>query len=260
MKHIQSRDNPFFKDLRRLVDSGRERHKTGRTVLDGMHLVRAYEEAVGPVESLVVSERGADQAEIASYVAGRQVVCLSDGLFRELGMVESPSGIVAMAAIPAMEGTPHTAVDSVLLDGIQDPGNVGTLMRTAAAAGFRQILLSSDCAGAWSPKVLRAGQGAHFTVDIFEDADLVAFLGGFQGTAAVTSLDGATSLYAADLGKPIAWVFGSEGQGVRAEILAAAPLKVRIPMPGQVESLNVGAAAAVCLFESVRRRLDGTAP
>lgn len=257
MKFIQSRDNPFFKELRRLVDSGRERRKAGLTVLDGMHLIRAYEEAVGPVRTLVVSERGMQVAEIADYLAGRDAVLLSDGLFRELGIVESPSGIVALAAMPEAGLAPDTGVDSLVLDGIQDPGNVGTLMRTAAAAGFRQVLLSADCAAAWSPKVLRAGQGAHFVLDVVEGADLPAFLAGYRGTSAATCLEEAQSLYAVDVGQPTAWVFGSEGQGVRPEILAAADLKVRIPMPGAVESLNVGAAAAVCLFETVRRRLAG---
>lgn len=259
MKVIQSRDNPFFKELRRLVDSGRERRKAGLTVLDGMHLIRAYEEVIGPVHSLVASERGTRVAEIAAYLAGREAVQLSDGLFRELGIVESPSGIVALAAMPETGRAPDPGVDSVLLDGIQDPGNVGTLLRTAAAAGFSQVLLSGDCAAAWSPKVLRAGQGAHFVLDMVEDADLPAFLTTYRGTAAVTCLEGAQSLYAVDLGQPTAWVFGSEGQGVRPEVMAAAGLKVRIPMPGAVESLNVGAAAAVCLFETVRRRLaDGS--
>lgn len=256
MKFIQSRDNPFFKELRRLVDSSRERRKAGLTVLDGMHLIRAYEEAIGPVQTLVVGERGGQTAEIADYVACRQTVLLSDALFRELGIVDSPSGIVALAAMPQVGRQPDFGADSVLLDGIQDPGNVGTLLRTAAAAGFRQVLLSGDCASAWSPKVLRAGQGAHFALDVIEDVDLPAFLGAYRGTAAATCLDGAQSLFTADFGRePMVWVFGSEGQGVRPEVLAAAGLKVRIPMPGAVESLNVGAAAAICLFETVRRRL-----
>lgn len=255
MKRIQSRDNPFLKQLRRLADSGRERARAGRTLLDGIHLIEACEAVFGPVETLVVSEHGLEQPEIAAFMAGRDGICLSDSLFSDIGVVEHPSGILAVAAMPAPVSAPDPAADTVLLDGIQDPGNVGTLIRTAAAAGFRQVLLSPDCASAWSPKVLRAGQGAHFVVALHEDADLAAFLGAYGGTAAVTTLEDAVSLYAARLDGPVAWVFGSEGQGVRPAVVAKAGLKIRIPMPGQVESLNVAAAAAVCLFETVRQRL-----
>lgn len=257
MKHIQSRDNPFFKELKRLAQSGRERRKAGTTLLDGIHLIEAYEAALGPVETLVVSEQGALRAEIGGFIAGREHVLLANPLFREVGVVEHPSGIMALVRMPAQAGTPDLTADTVVLDGIQDPGNVGTLLRTAAAAGFRQVLLAADCAAAWSPKVLRAGQGAHFVLNMFEDADLPAFLDAYAGTAAVTCLEGAQSLFEARWNGPLAWVFGSEGQGVRPEVLAAAGLRIRIPMPGQVESLNVGAAAAVCLFETLRRRLSG---
>lgn len=256
MKHIQSRDNPFFKEIKRLAQSGRERRKTGRTLLDGIHLIEAYEAAVGPVETLVVSETGALRPEIADFVAGREAIVLSDALLRDVGIVDHPSGILAVAAIPARREAADRNADSVVLDGVQDPGNVGTLLRTAAAAGFRQVVLATDCAAAWSPKVLRAGQGAHFALDIFEDVDLPGFLADYAGTAAVTCLEDAQSLYQATWRGPLAWVFGSEGQGVRPEVMAAAKLRIRIPMPGQVESLNVGAAAAVCLFETVRRRLS----
>ena len=93
-------------------------------------------------------------------------------------------------------------------------------------------------------------------MSIHEDADLAGFMADYQGTTAVTCLDGATSLYAATWRGPVAWVFGAEGQGVRRELIDIAALRIRIPMPGAVESLNVGAAAAVCLFEMLRRRLD----
>lgn len=255
MKLIQSRDNAFFKQLRRLAESGRERRKAGRTLLDGVHLVEAYEAAVGPVETLVAAESALAGSEIAAYVAGRDIVVLADALMRDLGLVDTPSGLLAVAATPAAPGLPDAGGDAVLLDGIQDPGNVGTLLRTAAAAGVRQVLLSPGCAAVWSPKVLRAGQGAHFVLAIHEDADLTAFVAGYRGIVAVTCLEQATSLYEARWDGSLAWVFGAEGQGVRRELLDLAGLRIRIPMPGAVESLNVGAAAAVCLFEALRRKL-----
>jgi TrmH family RNA methyltransferase len=255
VKLIQSRDNPFFKSLKRLAESGRERRKTGQTLLDGVHLVEAYEAVHGPVETLVVAESAQHGGEIAGHVAGREVVVLADALMRDLGLVDTPSGLLAVAAIPAGPALADAGADVVLLDGVQDPGNVGTLLRTAAAAGIKQVLLSPGCAAAWSPKVLRAGQGAHFVLAIHEDADLAVFIAGYRGVAAVTSLEESTSLYEARWDGPLAWVFGAEGQGVRHELIDLAGLRIRIPMPGAVESLNVAAAAAVCLFEALRRKL-----
>lgn len=256
MKLIQSRDNPFYKSLKRLAESGRERRKTGRTLLDGVHLVEAYEAVHGPVETLIVAETAlAAGGEIATHVEGRDIVVLADALLRDLGLVDTPSGLLAVALMPAAKAALNLEQDAVLLDGIQDPGNVGTLLRTAAAAGVKQVLLAPGCASAWSPKVLRAGQGAHFVLAIHEDADLAAFMADYAGTTAVTCLDGSVSLYEAQWRGPLAWIFGAEGQGVREELIAAARLRVRIPMPGAVESLNVAAAAAVCLFEALRRRL-----
>jgi RNA methyltransferase, TrmH family len=256
MKLIRSRDNPFFKGLKRLAESGRERRKAGRTLLDGVHLVEAYEAVHGPVETLVVSESALAAGEIAAYVEGREVVVLADSLLRDLGLVDTPSGLLAVVAMPTATLAVDREKDAVLLDGVQDPGNLGAILRTAAAAGVGQALLGPGCASAWSPKVLRAGQGAHFALAIHEDADLGAFMADYRGTTAVTCLDDATPLYDASWEGSLAWVFGAEGQGVSPELVAAARLRIKIPMPGAVESLNVAAAAAVCLFEALRRKLS----
>jgi len=256
MKLIQSRDNVFYKSLKKLAESGRERRKTGKTLLDGVHLVEAFEAACGPVETLVVGESALAAGEIARLAEGREVTVLADALLRDLGLVDTPSGLLAVVAMPGAMAAVDLGKDAILLDGVQDPGNVGTLLRTAAAAGIKQAVLSPGCASAWSPKVLRAGQGAHFVLSIHEEADLAAFMADYRGTTLVTCLDGATSLYAARLEGPLAWVFGAEGQGVSTELIDVARLRIRIPMPGAVESLNVAAAAAVCLFEVLRRRLS----
>ena len=259
MRSIASRDNPHFKTLKKLCQSGRERRKSGRTLLDGMHLIECFVKFKGCIDEIVVSENGAQRREIAHYLerasASSSVTLLADALFAELATVETPSGIMAIVPQPRPAHGLNQEADAVLLDGVQDPGNVGSILRSAAAAGFRQVLLSADCAHAWSPKTLRAAMGAHFQLDIHESADLAAFLGGYRGQGAVTLLDATHSLYSANLKGPLAWVFGREGLGVREEVAGAAPLKVRIPMPGATESLNVAAAAAICLFETVRQRL-----
>ncbi len=258
MKHIASRENPHFKALKKLCQSGRERRKTGQILLDGMHLIESYVQQFGSPEEIVVSESGAQRREIVSYLesghAGRSVSVLADMLFEDLAIVETPSGIMAVVMQPRSLHGFNQEIDAVLLDGIQDPGNLGSILRSAAAAGFRQVLLSADCAQAWSPKTLRAAMGAHFMLDIHESSDLPAFLSGYRGQAVLTALEAPVTVYALDLKGPVAWVFGSEGQGVRPEVAESTPSSVRIPMPGATESLNVAAAVAVCLFETVRQR------
>ena len=262
MKRIASRDNAHFRELKKLCHGGRERRKSGRIVLDGMHLIESYIERFGLPDEVVVSETGLGRGEIARCLESRPrmaATVLSDALFAELATVDTPSGIMAVAALPRCGQGLDASADAVLLDGIQDPGNLGSILRTAAAAGFGQVLLSSDCAQAWSPKTLRAAMGAHFLLAIHENGDLPGFLATYRGQSLVTAPDGAADLFTAELGRPVAWVFGSEGQGVRPEVSALAGQRLRIPMPGHAESLNVGAAAAVCLFETVRRRLTESA-
>lgn len=258
MKHIASRENAHFKELRKLCQSGRERRKSGRVLLDGMHLIEGYLAHYGAPQEIVVSESGAFRPEIARYLeagnAAGATTLLSDALYADLASVETPSGIMAIVAQPRGAHRLDQEIDAVVLDGIQDPGNLGSILRSAAAAGFRQVLLSADCAAAWSPKTLRAAMGAHFLLDIHEGCDLPAFLGGYRGQAVLTALDAATEVYALDLKAPVAWVFGNEGQGVSEAVALSTPARVRIPMPGATESLNVAAAAAICLFETVRQR------
>ncbi|MRD71703.1 RNA methyltransferase [Rhodocyclus tenuis] len=255
---ITSRDNPRFKALKKLCQSGRERRREGLVLLDGMHVIEAYLARGGRPESLIVSSGGALRGEIAAFLAGAgaafDLVEFSDGLFGELAAVETPSGIMALIRQPQPRHGLDQERDAVLLDGVQDPGNVGSILRSAAAAGFRQVLLSADCAQVWSPKTVRAAMGAHFSLDLFEGSDLVGFLGAYRGLSAVTAPAVADSLFATDLRGPVAWVFGSEGGGVRETTAAAARVHLTIPMPGGGESLNAAAAAAICLFETVRQR------
>lgn len=258
MKRIASRDNPYFKALKKLSQSGRERRKSGRTLLDGVHLVESYIRHFGNPQEIVVSETGLAREEIRRFVENVgdrvPVAVFADSLFDDLALVETPSGIMAVIAQPRCLSGTDPKTDAVALDGIQDPGNLGSILRSSAAAGFRQILLSPDCAQAWSPKTLRAAMGAHFQLDVHESCDLPAFLGAYRGKAILTHLEAATTIYSFDLTGPVAWVFGNEGQGVSAEVAQSVPLKALIPMPGSTESLNVAAAAAICLFETVRQR------
>lgn len=257
MKSLTSRDNPRLKRLRKWAGQGRSRREDGVLLLDGLHLIDALLESGGQVSEVLVSESGWRKPEIAEWLARHDeldVLLVPDGLFADVAITETPSGIIAVGRLSGDTREARVDSDCILLDGVQDPGNLGTLLRTAAAAGIRQALLAPGCADAWAPKTLRAGQGAQFLLTIHEGCDLAAFLAAYRGTGVVTRLDGAQSLYEAPLSGPLAWVFGAEGQGVSAPVAAAAKLGVFIPMPGGTESLNVAAAAAICLFEMVRRR------
>ena len=266
MKAISSRDNPMVKRLHALANSARERRKLGETLLDGAHLLDAALQQQWPLKAIVVSDSGCAQLEIEDLLArcahDLPRYQLPDALFAHISPVDSPSGVIAIIDLPPepdparlADGAALSAHSLVVLDGVQDPGNLGTILRTAAAAGVRDVLLTPGCAGAWSPRALRAGMGAHFGLRIRERVDAVDVLGAFRGAILATALgEGARSLYELDLDAPVAWLFGAEGQGVSSALLACASQRVIIPMAGDVESLNVAAAVAVCLFEQARQR------
>ncbi len=256
-KLIRSRDNARFKTLRHLATSTRERRKTGLALLDGMHLIAAYRARGGVPEQLILSESGTANAEAAALAAGacaQGVLVLADSLFNDIAPVATPTGIVALIRTPDPGPLPDLIEHCVMLENIQDAGNLGSILRSAAAAGVSTVLLSQGCAFAWSPKVLRAGMGAHFSLELFDNVDLPAAVRRLSGRLICAGSHAEKSLYQADLRGPLAWAFGNEGSGVSAELSAAAAEQLRIPMPGGTESLNVAAAAAICLFEQVRQR------
>ena len=258
LKLIRSRDNARFKTLRELASSTRERRKARLALLDGVHLISAYRARGGVPEQLILSESAASNPEamqLAAGASGQSVLVLSDSLFSEVAQVATPTGIIALIRTPRPGSLPDRIERCVMLENIQDAGNLGSILRSTAAAGIRTVLLSPGCAFAWSPKVLRAGMGAHFSLDVFDNVDLAAVLPRLSGRLICTSGHATKSIYQADLRGPLAWVFGNEGAGVSAELSAAAAEQVRIPMPGKTESLNVAAAAAICLFEQVRQRI-----
>lgn len=260
-RRVTSRDNAAVKRLHGLAHSARDRRSQRQTVLDGPHLVAAALDAGYALRELVVSDQGASRSEIAELVARSAetpLLQLSDALFAHVSPVDSPSGVMAVIDVPADDGFGPVAESLLLLDGVQDAGNLGTILRTAAAAGLRDVLLTAGCAQAWSPRVLRAGMGAHFRLRIREGVDAAAALDGYRGAILATGVGAdARDLYACDLRGAVAWLFGSEGRGLSPEVAGLANGLVTIPMPGGVESLNVGAAAAICLFEQVRQRRCG---
>ncbi len=250
---ITSADNAQFKELKKLAASARERRKTGRTLLDGVHLLMALADAGGQVE-LIILRVGSESAPQITQCLARfptvPAIVLPPKLFDALSPVETPVGILGLMAIPHSPEQSYRC--AVLMEDIQDPGNLGGILRTAAAAGVNAVYLSTGCAEAWSPKALRAGMGAQFVIAIHEHQALAHAAGRFDCIMA-TTLHGGDSVFDLDLRGSVAFVFGNEGAGLSEELTRRATHLARIPMPGRVESLNVAAAAAVCLFERVRQ-------
>ena len=256
MSVITSRANPRVKRWRALGQDARERRKLGRALIEGEHLVTACLQAGWKLEMLILSKSSFGRFEMLAKQADATTV-LADAVFRAFSDTEAPSGIAAEIAVPAAKGDLRHAKSCVFLEGIQDAGNVGAILRSAAAFGIRHAVLGPGCADAWSPKVLRAGMGAHFTMAIEEHADLADALAQFGGKAVCTVVRGGTPLHDADLSGRLGWIFGSEGQGVSPELASVAALRVTIPMTGDAESLNVAAAAAVCFYEASRSNRPG---
>ena len=251
VKHITSRDNARYREWLDLAESRQARRSSGCTLLDGEHLLEEAVSAGVCPRYLVVSEASATAEAWRSRLPQVPMVMLTKSLFGNLSPVTTPTGILAVIDIPK----PEKAADArfaMLLEDVQDPGNMGSLLRTAAAAGVDSVHLSKGCAEAWSPKALRGGQGGHFRLRIHEGEDLIAVARGFQGRVHAAALRSGRSLFDLDMTGPLAFVFGNEGAGL-GEALRNACEPFSIPMAGEVESLNVAAAAAICLFERVRQ-------
>lgn len=253
--HITSRDNPVLQRLRKLsADAGAYR-KLGSVWLEGDHLARACLQRGHALTLAVVTEQAYAEPELRALAdAAPRVLVVPQALFKGISGLESPAQLGF--EVPHEQGLALTpGLDSVVLDRLQDAGNVGTILRSAAAMGFRQILALKGTAALWSPKVLRAGMGAHFGLRLVEglapeDLDALGL------PLIATSSHADRRLHELPLPQPCAWVMGHEGQGVQPALLQRCTLTVGIPQPGGEESLNVGAAAAICLYESARQRLS----
>lgn len=258
MNTIESAQNPTLKHLAKLLRSARARRESGQAVLEGVHLLSAYLQAGGQVLQVYVPASKMQQPETAwllSQLSPERVVQTAGAALQKITSLSDAEEITALIALPPTEPFDAEA-DCVVLERIQDPGNIGTILRSAAAAGVGQVVLSADCADAWSPKVLRAGMGAHFALRLFVEPDLAAWRERCHVPLLATALHrNSVSLYDCDLRAPAAWLFGNEGAGVSETMLAAASRLVHIPMAVQTESLNVAMAATVCLFEQMRQRL-----
>ena len=253
VKSITSRDNPLLQRLRKLAADPAAYRKLGEIWLEGEHLCSAFAERGGTAAQAVISEDGWQTPalrELASTAAAVSVV--PSALMTGLSTLESPAPL-AFALPWSGPGELDATAPSVVLDRLQDAGNVGNILRSAAAFGFSQVIAIKGTAALWSPKVLRAGMGAHFGLRLVEVSSDDA-LAALQVPMLATSSHAVQAIHEARLPWPCAWVLGHEGKGVSAALLRCCAESLRIPQPGGEESLNVAAAAAVCLYESARQR------
>ncbi|MBU3614801.1 RNA methyltransferase [Polynucleobacter sp. Latsch14-2] len=267
---ISSTENSLFKELRLLQATGskgqKARASSGQALLEGIHLIQTW---IGDpnLKVLLTSGTGLKNPEIAEAVYSHLETCpdtrlyqLDVALWDELSELVNAPHIAGLLKLPQSSINPPQAIstlagDVLILDRIQDAGNVGSILRTAAAAGFAQVIAVSGCAHLWSNKVLRAGMGAHRLLDLYEGWSTQQVLSAVTAPLMAATADGESDLYTLtkELIHPVAWLMGSEGQGVSEEFLAQAK-GVAIPIDPRVESLNVSTAAAICLFETVRVR------
>jgi RNA methyltransferase, TrmH family len=251
MAVLGSRDNPKVKRWRKLAADARYRRAEKRALIEGPHLLAAaLERGIKPV-AVLVTEEAAGKAEIAALL-GSKPVMLTKGVFGSIVDAETPQGVAAEIEIPSARGDGRT----VFLEGVQDPANVGAIIRSAAAFGVGRVVLDRACADPWSPKALRAGMGGHFALRIEETQDLAAQIDACKGTVACTVPRGGMPLAEVPAA---AWVFGGEGRGLSEDLIRRADFRVTIPMAAGTESLNVAAAAAICLYQSFSRN-SGTEP
>ncbi|HEY0858520.1 MAG TPA: RNA methyltransferase [Albitalea sp.] len=251
IKAISSRDNPLLQRLRKLAADPGAYRKLGEVWIEGDHLCSAFVQRGGAASQAVVTEAAWERPalrDLASRAAA--VAIVPQSLMDGVSTLESsaPVGFV----VPWQgSGNLRRLEPSVVLDRLQDAGNVGNILRSASAFGFTQVIAMKGTAALWSPKVLRAGMGAHFGLNLVEGLDTLA---GLQVPLLAGSSHAAQALHEAALPWPCAWVMGHEGQGVSAELQSQCAMTLRIAQPGGEESLNVSAAAAICLYESARRR------
>ena len=267
MESITSVNNPQVKAAANLKNK-KFRTETGTFVAEGLRAVREAI-AYGRVESLFVTE---DEAECLgdwldkAASQGTRLYRVDGKVMTRLSDTKTPQGVLAVAAMPRTgladlrPGPEDPEAPVVILDRIQDPGNLGTIIRTADAAGALAVLLLEGCVDAYSPKVVRATMGSLFHLPLVQHLAAEEVLSwcarqGFRTVA--TCLEGASDLYRAELAGKQAFILGNEANGVAPALQQAAAERVFIPMPGKAESMNVAMAAGIILFEALRRRRYG---
>ena len=253
---ITSDKNASVKLVKSLLTQARQRKKQGQTILEGIHLIDAALRSDYPFVQILLSESARSHAEVQQVLTRlptyTPIMTLSDSLYESIRSLGTGIDIMALINVPVPSLT-MIAEDCLILNDVQDSGNVGTLLRTAAAVGIRNILCTAATAQAWSPKTLRAGMGAQFALSIYEGLSIQAILDHVQAPLLATSSHTDTVIYEHNLSAPVAWIMGHEGRGVSNELMQCAT-PIALPQPNGQESLNVAIAGSLCLYETLRQR------
>ncbi|MBU6468189.1 MAG: RNA methyltransferase [Betaproteobacteria bacterium] len=259
MKIITSTDNPLIRQIMRLTKEFSYREEVGQAVIEGIHLVEAaLKSNQVKIHTLVVDKEKSTNQELMALVNAYQGewIEVPQGVFKKISTLTSPDGLLAVVDIKLPVSPLKNSGFCLVLDSIQDPGNVGTLLRSAAASGFNKVVLSPGCAHAWSPKVIRAGMGAHFILEIHEQVALSAFLVETEQPIWLAALSVKSKDYRQlNLSSAFTLVIGNEGSGIDPSLLDHHPHHLNIPMMNKVESLNAAIAGSIIMFESLRQRL-----
>jgi len=252
---LESKDNAKIKHLRGLIELNSARKKHQQTVLEGTHLCLAWLQQQKKIFSLFTTEQALENSELQQVFELHQghIFVISEVLYKDLSTLGTTLPCLAIIDLPQNPAQIDFTQDTLILENVQDPGNVGTLLRSAAAANIKQVICTQGSASLWSPRVLRAGMGAHFSLVCFENIQLEDILPQFKIPVFVTSSHRSTSLYSKNLTQACVWILGNEGQGASNYALEHAEA-VAIPQPGGQESLNVAIAGSICFFEMVRQR------
>lgn len=251
MTVLRSRDNARVKRWTKLVRDARLRRSERRVMVEGPKLVEAALKSRASVQDVLVAESAVETHRRLLEGAGRAPMVVSDAVFESIVDSETPQGIAVELELPSAAAVVEG--DAVFLEAVQDPGNVGAILRSAAAFGIRSAVLDAACADPWSAKVLRAGAGSHFVLAVRQVDRLDEALAGFKGKLVCTLAHGGSPLAKADLSGALGWIFGSEGQGVSPVLRQRAQLRISIATAPGTESLNVAAAAAVCFYQATSR-------
>ncbi|MGL4668644.1 MAG: TrmH family RNA methyltransferase [Saezia sp.] len=252
IKEVTSRQNPLVKEIYQLSRSHGAYQQAGKIWLEGEHLCQAYLEKNGAPEIIVCSKSAYDNSIFADLIGGNQVLyVLEDSLFQQVSHLESMGSIGYLISLPSSQAI-QPKVNSIILDRLQDPGNVGSILRSAAAFGFQQVIALKGTCALWGGKTLRAGMGSHFSLNLLEHVEL-ADLESLELPMLATSSHSSLKIHQTDLPYPCAWIFGHEGQGVQQDLLDKSKHIVCIEQPGGEESLNAAIAASICMYETVRQ-------
>ena len=266
MQVISSKDNEIIKNIRKLKEK-KYRDLENAYLIEGIKIVKEAIAENAKIKQIIMCEDFTDNVELDKdtlyELAKHNLIYVTRNIMDSLSDVKTPQGIIGVVEKNKIEEIIETKVDYkqdiiIALDGVQDPGNLGTIIRTADSANLNQIIISKTSADPYNPKVVRSTMGAIFRVNIIETENIVEELqktkaNGFK--VMVTSLDSSKSIYKTEFNKKVI-VIGNEANGVSKEVQNIADEKVKIPMLGKTESLNASVAASIMIYEYVRRKIE----